>query len=387
MKIGTVKEIKDETETRVGLTPTTVKELTELGHEVFVEQGAGIPSRIPDEEYKQAGAEMIPEAKEVWEKVDLMVKVKEPQKQEIQYLRPGLTLFTYLHLANPANKDLIMAALESKGTFIAYETVVLEDKTIPLLAPMSEVAGHRIIDLCSSYLASPQGTANKMINRIRDKAGKILIIGGGVVGENSAYAALGRGTNVVILELKQEQREKLEEKLQPLANAFGANLRILESTREILEEEIKDADIIIGSIYINGARADRLIKTEMLDMMKDGAVIGDVAIDQGGICEFSKITDIKNPSIIVQGPKTGKKIVYIGVSNIPASVGATATHALSAATREYVKKFAQGGIKTVLSDSGFGQGVNVAKGHITCEPVAKAHGLENKFMPLDKLFG
>jgi len=386
MKIGTVKEIKDETETRVGLTPQTVKELTELGHEVFLEQGAGILSRIPDEEYKQAGAEIIPETKEVWEKVDLMVKVKEPQKQEIQYLRSGLTLFTYLHLANPANKDLIMAALESKGTFIAYETVVLEDKTIPLLAPMSEVAGHRIIDLCSSYLASPQGTANKMINRIRGKAGKILIIGGGVVGENSAYAALGRGTNVVILELKQEQREKLQKELQPLANAFGANLRILESTREILEEEIKDADIIIGSIYINGARADRLIKTEMLDMMKDGAVIGDVAIDQGGICEFSKITDIKNPSIIVQGPKTGKKIVYIGVSNIPASVGATATHALNAATREYVKKFAQGGIKAVLSDPGFRQGVNIAKGYIACEPVAKAHGLEDKFMSLEKLF-
>ena len=386
MKIGTVKEIKDNTETRVGLTPQTVKELTGLGHKVLVQEGAGLSSQISDEEYRQAGAEILSNAKEIWDRVDLIVKVKEPQKEEFTYLRENLTLFTYLHLANPANKDLTIAALESKGTFIAYETIMFEDRTTPLLAPMSEVAGQRIIDVCSEYLASPKGTANKMVNKIRDKAGKILIIGGGVVGRNSAYCALGRGANVVILELREEQRKQLEEELQPLANAFGANLKILESTKEILAQEIQDADIIIGSIYIKGARADRLINREMLDVMKDGAVIGDVAIDQGGICEFSKITDIKEPSIIVTGPQTGKKIVYLGIPNIPATVGATATHALNAATKEYVKKFAQGGIDAVLSDHAFKQGINIAKGHITLEPVAKEHGLEDKFMPLDKIF-
>jgi len=386
MKIGTVTEIKDNTETRVGLTPQSVKELTAMGHEILVQRGAGTRSQISDEEYRQAGAEMVDNASEVWERVDLMVKVKEPQKKEFQYLREKLTLFTYLHLANPNNKELTIAAIESKGTFIAYETIALEDGTTPLLAPMSEVAGQRIIDIASSYLASPHGIANKIINRIKDMAGKVLIIGGGVVGENSAYSALGRGADVIILELKEEQRIKLAQRLQPLADAFGANLRILESTREILGKELEDSDIIIGSIYIKGARADRLIKTEMLDIMKEGTVIGDVAIDQGGICEFSQITNIKNPSVIVTGPQTGKKIVYLGIPNIPATVGSTATHALNAATREYIKKFAQGGIIAVLSDPAFKQGINLAKGYITLEPVAKEHGLEDKFMPLDKAF-
>jgi len=386
MKIGTVTEIKDNTETRVGLTPQSVKELTAMGHEILVQRGAGTRSQISDEEYRQAGAEMVDNASEVWERVDLMVKVKEPQKKEFQYLREKLTLFTYLHLANPNNKELTIAAIESKGTFIAYETIALEDGTTPLLAPMSEVAGQRIIDIASSFLASPHGIANKIINRIKDMAGKVLIIGGGVVGENSAYSALGRGADVIILELKEEQRIKLAQRLQPLADAFGANLRILESTREILGKELEDSDIIIGSIYIKGARADRLIKTEMLDIMKEGTVIGDVAIDQGGICEFSQITNIKNPSVIVTGPQTGKKIVYLGIPNIPATVGSTATHALNAATREYIKKFAQGGINAVLSDPAFKQGINLAKGYITLEPVAKEHGLEDKFMPLDKAF-
>ncbi len=386
MKIGTVKEIKDNTETRVGLTPETVKELTGLGHQVLVQEGAGLSSQILDKEYHQAGAEILNSAKEIWDRVDLMVKVKEPQKEEFIYLRENLTIFTYLHLASPSSKDLTIAALESKGTFIAYETVALEDRTTPLLAPMSEVAGQRIIDVCSEYLASPKGTANKMVNKIRGKAGKILIIGGGVVGFNSAYSSLGRGANVVILELREEQIKQLEQELQPLANAFGANLKILESTKEILTQEIQDADMIIGSIYIKGTRADRLINMEMLDLMKDGAVIGDVSIDQGGICEFSQVTHIDHPEIIVNGPKTGKKIIYLGIPNIPATVGATSTHALNAATKEYVKKFAQGGIDAVLSDPAFKQGINITKGYITLEPVAKEHGLEDKFMSLDKIF-
>ncbi len=386
MIIGTVKEIKDNTETRVGLTPETVKELTALGHEVLVEKGAGLKSQISDEEYRQGGAEIVAEAKDVWNKVELMVKVKEPQKEEYQYLRENLILFTYLHLANPVNKELTEKALESKGVFIAYETIAGENRTIPLLAPMSEVAGQRIIDICSEYLASPKGIANKMVNKIRGKAGKVLIIGGGTVGVNSAYCALGRGSDVVVLELREEKRKELQEKLQPLADALGANLKILESNKEILASEIQDADIIIGSIYIKGARADRLINKEMLDVMKEGAVIGDVAIDQGGICEFSQATDIKKPEIILNGPQTGKKIIYIGIPNIPGTVGATATHALNAATKEYIKKIGEGGLKAVLSDSGFKQGINVAKGYITLESVAKEHGLEDKFKPIEKVF-
>jgi len=379
MKIGTVKEIKDKTETRVGLTPDTVKDLTSLGHQVLVQKGAGLSSQISDQEYQEVGAEVVETAKEVWDRVELMVKVKEPQKEEFQYLRPDLTLFTYLHLANPANKDLTIAAIESQGIFIAYETIALENRTTPLLAPMSEVAGQRIIDICSEYLASPKGLANKMVNRIRGRAGKVVVVGGGVVGENSAYCALGRGANVTVLELREDKREYLQQKLQPLADAWGAQLKIVESNKEVLGKEIADADMIIGSIYIKGTRADRLINKEMLDIMKAGAVIGDVAIDQGGICEFSKITDIKDPAIIVIGPQTGKKIVYLGIPNIPATVGATATHALNAATKEYVKKYAQGGIQAVLADVAFKQGVNVAKGYITLEPVAKEHGLEDKF--------
>ena len=387
MKIGTVTEIKDNTETRVGLTPQSVKELTAMGHEILVQRGAGTRSQISDEEYRQAGAEMVDNASEVWERVDLMVKVKEPQKKEFQYLREGLTLFTYLHLANPNNKELTIAAIESKGTFIAYETIALENGTTPLLAPMSEVAGQRIIDIASSFLASPQGLANKMINRIKDMAGKVLIIGGGVVGRSSAYCSLGRGADVVILELREEQRKQLEQELQPLADVFGADLRVLKSTKEVLAQEIQNADMIIGSIYIKGARADKLINIEMLDIMKEGAVIGDVAVDQGGICEFSKVTSIKEPSIIVRGPQTGKKIIYLGIPNIPATVGATATRVLNNATREYIKKYAEGGIRAVLADSAFQQGINVAKGYITLEPVAKEHNLEDKFKEAKKVFG
>lgn len=387
MKIGTVKEIKDKTETRVGLIPDTVRDLTILGHQVLVQKGAGLSSQISDQEYQEVGAEIIETAKEVWDRVELMVKVKEPQKEEFQYLRPDLTLFTYLHLANPANKDLTIAAIESQGIFIAYETIVLEDRTTPLLAPMSEVAGHRIIDISSEYLASPKGPANKMVNRIRGRAGKVLIVGGGVVGESSAHCALGRGANVTVLELREDKRKYLRQKLQPLADIWGAQLKIVESNKEVLGKEITDADIVIGSIYIKGTRAGRLINKEMLDIMKEGAVIGDVAIDQGGICEFSKITDIKDPAMIVTGPQTGKKIVYLGIPNIPATVGATATHALNEATKEYVKKYAQGGIQAVLADFAFRQGINVAKGYITLEPVAKEHNLEDKFKDVKKVFG
>ncbi len=316
-----------------------------------------------------------------------MVKVKEPQKKEFQYLREKLTLFTYLHLANPDNKELTIAAIESKGTFIAYETIALENGTTPLLAPMSEVAGQRIIDIASSYLASPQGIANKIINRFKGMAGKVLIIGGGVVGRSSAYCSLGRGADVVILELREEQRKQLEQELQPLASVFGADLRVLKSTKEVLAQEIQNADMIIGSTYIKGDRTDKLINIEMLDIMKEGAVIGDVAVDQGGICEFSKVTSIKEPSIIVRGSQTGKKIIYLGIPNIPATVGATATHALNNATREYIKKYAEGGIRAVLADSAFQQGINVAKGYITLEPVAKEHNLEDKFKEAKKVFG
>jgi len=386
MKIGTVKEIKDKTETRVGLTPDTVKDLTSLGHQVLVQKGAGLSSQISDQEYQEVGAEIVETAKEVWDRVELMVKVKEPQKEEFQYLRPGLTLFTYLHLANPANKDLTIAAIKSQGIFIAYETIVLEDRTTPLLAPMSEVAGQRIIDICSEYLASPDGLANKMVNKIRGRAGKVVVVGGGIVGENSAYCALGRGANVTVLELREDKRKYLQQKLQPLADAWGAQLKIVDSNKEVLGHEMADADMIIGSIYIKGTRADRLINREMLDIMKEGAVIGDVAIDQGGICEFSKITDIKNPAIIMTGPQTGKKIIYLGIPNIPATVGATSTHALNAATKEYVKKYAQGGINAVLADVAFKQGINVAKGYITLEPVAKEHGFEDKFKEVEKIF-
>jgi len=387
MKIGTVREIKDNTETRVGLTPQTVRELTALGHEVLVEQGAGLKSQISDEEYIECGAEMVSEAKDVWKRVELMVKVKEPQEEELEYLREDLILFTYLHLASPANKKLTQKCIDSKGTFIAYETVVLEDRSIPLLAPMSEVAGQRIIDICSEYLASPKGISNKMINRIRGKAGKVLIVGGGVVGVNSAYSSLGRGSDVVVLELREDVRAKLKERLQPLADAFGANLKILASTTETLAQEIQGADIIIGSIYIKGARADRLIKTEMLDVMKEGAVIGDVAIDQGGMCEFSKVTHINHPEIIVKGPQTNKKIIYIGIPNIPGTVGSTSTYALNEATRGYIKEIAEGGgIQAILSDYGLKQGINVVKGHIVLEPIAKEHGLDEYYKPLYELF-
>ncbi|KPJ71622.1 hypothetical protein AMJ50_01270 [Parcubacteria bacterium DG_74_3] len=386
MKIGTVKEIKDKTETRVGLTPTTIKELVSLGHQVYVERDAGRLSQISDKDYEEAGAKILPEARDVWENVELMVKVKEPQEDEFKYLRPDLTLFTYLHLASPASKNLVEAALKSKGVFIAYETVILEDGTKPLLAPMSEIAGQKIVDIASVYLSSPDGIMNKMINRIRQEAGRILIIGGGVVGENAAYSSLARGASVMILELKDKKREELKRRLQPLANCFGGRVQVLESSKENLQQGFKLADIIIGSIYIPGARAERLIKHEDLELMKEGTVIGDVAIDQGGVCEFSRITNIHEPSFIVKAPRSGKRIIVIGIPNIPAMVGTTATRALNSATREYIKKYAQEGMRAVLADSSFSSGVNIAKGRITFESVARAHGMDEKFLSPGKLF-
>lgn len=371
MKIGSVKEIKSG-ETRVGLTPSIVAGLADLGHEVYVQKNAGIESKFNDKDYKEAGAIIKPKAKHVWHEVELMVKVKEPQSSEIKYFNPNLTLFTYLHLASPGNKKLVEAALKSKGIFIAYETIEKNGK-FPLLKPMSEIAGKVAVDYGLLYLKHPKGIKKKLPE-------KVLVIGGGTVGESAARKALGLEINTAILEKNPARISELYTKLWRVTD-HRHSFKVLEPSKDNLIEHLKDSDIVIGSVYIAGERAKRIVKDYMLDYVQDGTVFVDVAIDQGGCFEFSEVTSVKKPAFILK--RNNKKAIVIGVPNMPATVGATATNELCQSTGPYILKYANNGFDAVIDDFSFKKGVNIYKGDVTCKPVAEAHNL--KYKSLDRI--
>ena len=366
MKIGVAREIKAD-EYRVALTPAGARELGQRGHDVMVETGAGEGSAFSEAAYQAAGAR-IGSVDEVWAEAELLLKVKEPIPSEYGRLRDGLVLFTYLHIA--ADEPLTRALLESGITAVAYETVETDSGALPLLAPMSEIAGRLAAQAGAYFLEKPLGGRGLLLGGVPGVApGRVLVIGGGIVGYNAAVIAIGLGANVTILERSIDRMRHLEEVLS------GRVSLVMSSSLQI-EESLRDADVVIGAVLIPGAVAPKLITREMVAGMKAGSVLADVAIDQGGCAETSRPTTHSEPVYTVEG------VTHYCVANMPGAVPITSTKALTNATLPYVEAIADYGLaEAVARDPELARGVNVVDGKVTYEAVADAHGLD--YQPLE----
>ena len=360
MRIGVAKEIKTD-EYRVALTPAGARELVQKGHEVVVETTAGDGSSFFDVDYERAGAR-ITTVEEVWGGSELLLKVKEPIAAEYPRLREGLVLFTYLHIA--ADEPLTRALVESGITAVAYETVETEDRRLPLLAPMSEIAGRLASQAGAYFLEKPLGGRGLLLGGVPGVApGRVVVLGGGIVGYNAAIIAIGLGAQVTVLERSIDRMRHLDEILS------GRVSLVMSSTLQI-ESSISEADLVIGAVLVPGARAPKLVTREMLGAMKKGAVIVDVAIDQGGCIETAHATTHSDPVYDVDG------ITHYCVANMPGGVPITSTKALTNATLPYVEAIADNGlVRAVAADKALARGVNVLDGKITYAAVAEAHGL------------
>jgi alanine dehydrogenase len=367
MKVGVVKEIKAD-EYRVALTPAGARELVRHGHDVIVETGAGDGSAFPDPAYAAEGASLAADAADVWAEADLVLKVKEPLPTEYPLLREGLILFTYVHLA--ASEELTRALVDSGVATIAYETVETDNRALPLLAPMSEIAGRIAAQAGAHFLEKPLGGRGLLLAGVPGVApGKVVVIGGGIVGYNAAVIALGLGANVTILERSIDRMRHLDEVL------YGRVNLVMSSGLQI-EESVADADVVIGAVLIPGALAPKLITRDMVRGMKDGSVLCDVAIDQGGCAETSRPTTHSDPVYDVDG------VTHYCVANMPGAVPITSTKALTNATLPYVEAIADQGLReAVARDPALARGVNVLDGKVTYEAVADAHGLG--YVPLE----
>lgn len=356
MIIGVPKEVKDH-ESRVGITPAGVKSLTDAGHKVLVETHAGDLSAFTDDEYQNAGAEIAASAQNVWASADMVVKVKEPIEKEYGFFREGLVLFTYLHLA--PLPELTGKLLSKKVTGIAYETIRDRAGTLPLLTPMSEVAGRMSVQVGAAYLEKERGGRGLLLGGVPGvPPANVCVIGGGIVGTNAAKIALGMGARVTIVDLNLNR-------LRELDDIFNGRLFTLASNSYNVSRAVREADLVIGGVLIPGAAAPKIVTREMVSHMKKGAVIVDVAIDQGGCVETAHPTTHSNPSFEVDG------VVHYCVTNMPAAVPNTSTLALTNATFPYVLKLAQHGAKeAILRDDGICDGVNTCEGTLTCKPVA-----------------
>jgi len=362
MKIGIPKEIKTN-ENRVALVPAGAAALVADGHTVTVETGAGLGSGFSDAQYLAAGAHIARDADAVWAAAELIVKVKEPIEPECPRIRSGQTLFTYFHFA--ASEQLTRAHLASGATCIAYETVELPSHELPLLTPMSEVAGRMAVQEGAKYLEKLHGGRGLLLGGVPGvPPGKVVILGGGVVGVNAAKIAAGMGASVILLDLSLER-------LRHLSEVMPANVQLIFSNRHNLLEHIAGADLVIGAVLIHGAVAPRLIRREDLKTMRPGAVIVDVSIDQGGCVETMHPTTHENPTFIVDG------IVHYGVANMPGGVPLTSTLALTNATLPYVQQLANKGCKQALKQStALLKGLNIIAGKVTHKKVAEAFGLD-----------
>jgi alanine dehydrogenase len=360
MRIGVAREIKQR-EYRVALTPAGALELVQRGHEVVVEEGAGVGSGFADDAYVAVGARLAA-VDDVWGSADLLLKVKEPIAEEYPRLREGLTLFTYLHIA--ADEPLTHALVESGITGIAYETVESADRQLPLLAPMSEVAGRLAPQMGAWSLEKAHGGRGILLGGVPGvPPARVVILGGGVVGLNSAIIALGMQADVWVL-------EKSVERMRDLEIALDGRVTLAMSNRLQIEEVLADADMVIGAVLVPGALAPRLVTREMLSLMKPGAVLVDVAIDQGGCFETSHATTHDDPVFEVDG------IVHYCVANMPGAVPVTSTKALTNVTLPYVEAIANKGVaQAIADDAALAKGVNVVGGKVTYEAVADAHGL------------
>ena len=359
MIIGVPKEVKNN-ENRVSVVPASVSAFVNAGHTVWIEKGSGAGSGISDEEYEKAGATVVSSAKEAWA-ADMVMKVKEPQPVEYQYFRKGLILFTYLHLA--AEPELTKALVEKEVTSIAYETIQLDNKSLPLLTPMSEVAGRMSVQLGAQFLENIHGGKGVLLGGVPGvKPGKVVIIGGGVVGTNAAKMAVGLGADVCIIDISAER-------LRQLDDLFSGRVRTVMSNPFNIAQEVKLADLVIGAVLIPGAKAPQLVTEEMVMQMEKNSVIIDVAIDQGGSIEtIDHITSHDSPTYVKHG------VLHYAVPNIPGAVARTSTYALSNTTAPYALMLANTGIeKSILKYPFLEKGVNTMNGNVTHQKVAEAH--------------
>ncbi|HEX4903406.1 MAG TPA: alanine dehydrogenase [Acidimicrobiales bacterium] len=363
MIVGTPTEVKNA-ERRVGLSPASVRELVAHGHDVLVEQGAGAGIGATDDDYAAAGATLVPAAAEVWARAELVVKVKEPQAGERAQLRPGQVLFTYLHLAPDPDQTRDLVA--SGATCIAYETVTDAVGRLPLLAPMSQVAGRMSVQAGAHALERPQGGSGVLLGGVPGvQSGRVVVIGGGVVGENAIEMAVGLGADVTVLDRSLDVLAHLEQR-------FGASLATVYSTRTAIEDLVVGADLVIGAVLVKGARAPKLVTEDMVRAMRAGTVLVDVAIDQGGCFETSRPTTHAEPTYVVHD------IVHYCVANMPGAVPRTSTHALNNATLPFVLTLADhGAARAMRLDPHLRNGLNVAAGLVTEPHVAEALGYEH----------
>jgi len=369
MIIGVPKEVKDH-ESRVGITPAGAKSLVDSGHKVLVETNAGHLSSFTDEDYQHVGAEIVGDAGNVWGNAEMVVKVKEPVEKEYVYFREGLVLFTYLHLA--PLKALTDALLSKKVTGIAYETVKDRAGTLPLLTPMSEVAGRLSVQIGAAYLEKEHGGRGVLLGGVPGvPPGNVCIIGGGIVGTNAAKVAVGMGAKVTLLDLSLNR-------LRELDDIFIGKLFTLASNSYNVERAVREADLLIGGVLIPGAAAPKIVTRSMVSQMRKGAVIVDVAIDQGGCIETARPTTHSDPSYLVDG------VVHYCVTNMPAAVPNTSTLALTNATFPYVMRLANLGAKAAIqADPGIAEGVNTYNGTLTYKAVAE--GQQRDFTPIGQL--
>ena len=369
MIVGIPKEIKNN-ENRVAITPAGVKAFSQTGNQVLVQKSAGLGSGIQDSEYIQAGATIIETAEEIFEKAEMIIKVKEPLSSEYNLLRPGQILYTYLHFAS--SLELTKAMMDRKIIGIAYETVQTEDGSLPLLAPMSEVAGKMAGHVAAYYLALPYGGRGVLMGGVPGVApAKVVVLGGGTVGTCAAKVAAGIGANVTLLDISINR-------LKYLADVLPKNITLLISNQHNIEEEIKDADAVIGAVLIPGAEAPKLITKEMLKMMKPNSVIVDVAIDQGGCIETSRPTSHSEPVYKVNN------VLHYCVTNMPGAFSRTSTFALTNATLPYGLEIANKGYKKAIKENkALAKGLNVIDGKVTYRPVAKVFNL--KYYPVEEV--
>jgi len=369
MIIGMPKEIKDN-EYRVAATPGGIHQLTRDGHRVLVQTGAGVGSGFSDEEYAEAGAELVPEAARLWSVAEMIMKVKEPLTQEYDHLREGLILYTYLHLA--ANEKLTRELMKRKVTGVAYETVESPNGALPLLTPMSEVAGKMAVQIGAHYLEKMNGGRGKLLGGIPGVlAADVVILGGGTVGTNAAIVALGMGASVLIVDVNADR-------LRYLTEVLHGSLKTLVSTPRNIAEALKRADLVIGAVLVKGAKAPKLVTKQMVEEMKPGSVMVDVAVDQGGCFETTRTTSHSQPTYEING------VVHYCVPNIPGAVPRTSTYGLSNVTLPYAVRLANLGFAAaVAQDPTLAKGVNTYKGHVTYKAVAEAFDIP--YRPLSEL--
>jgi alanine dehydrogenase len=370
MKIAVPTEIKNN-EFRVAITPAGVHDLVSNGHDVLVQSGAGLGSSISDEAYTAAGAQIVPDAATAWSSADMVLKVKEPIASEYAHFRPGLVLFTYLHLA--AEPELTHALLESQVTGIAYETVQLPNRALPLLAPMSEVAGRLAPIVGASAMLKPNGGPGLLVPGVPGThPAKVVVLGGGVAGTAAVQVASGMGADVTVLDTNLFR-------LRELDALYNGRIKTIASNSFEIDRALVDADLVVGSVLIPGAKAPKLVSNELVSRMKPGSVLVDIAVDQGGCFADTHATTHADPTFTVHGS------LFYCVANMPGAVPHTSTYALTNATLPYARAIANRGWKdALLADSALKLGLNTHDGHLVNEPVASAHGLT--YTDIDKAF-